>query len=220
MSLLVKVDEDLPVQVADCFSRAGYSATTVRIQGWSGISDQKLWRRVQVEDRILVTADKGFGNIRLFQPSPMTAIVLLRTPQQSRRSYVEGGAVGNFGGTVSVENAVFTGNQAGFGAALYNDGTLTISNTTFNANSATGTGGAIHSDATASTGVVYSILWGDAPDEIFDLHLGDGSQCIDSANGDEATSSDIEGIPRVDDPDASNGVGDPPYVDMGAFEHL
>ena len=77
-----------------------------------------------------------------------------------------------------------------------------------------------------STNAVF--LYGDLTEQvftddnyqIFDLHLDDGSQCIDSANGDEATSSDIEGIPRVDDPDASNGVGDPPYVDMGAFEHL
>lgn len=86
---LVKVDEDLPEQVADCFSKAGYFATTVRIQGWSGISDLDLWRKTQAENRTLVTADKSFGDIRNFQPSPTTAIILFRLTEESRRGYVE-----------------------------------------------------------------------------------------------------------------------------------
>ena len=52
----VKVDEDLPEAVAELFTAAGYPATTVRTQGWSGLEDAPLWARVQAEGRWLVTA--------------------------------------------------------------------------------------------------------------------------------------------------------------------
>ncbi len=52
-----------------------------------------------------------------------------------------------------------------------------------------------------------------------DLHLGAGSPCIDAANGPEAPELDLDGNPRIDDPDSPNtGVG-PPWADMGAYEY-
>ncbi len=55
------------------------------------------------------------------------------------------------------------------------------------------------------------------PDE-GDLRLGAGSPCIDAANGPAAPEHDMDGDPRVDDPDSPNtGVG-PPWADMGAYE--
>jgi predicted nuclease of predicted toxin-antitoxin system len=62
----VKVDEDLPDAVASLFAAVGYPATTVRAQGWSGLQDAPLWTRLQAEGRWLVTADKGFGDIRTY----------------------------------------------------------------------------------------------------------------------------------------------------------
>ena len=64
----VKVDEDLPDAVAPLFTAAGYPATTVRAQGWSGLQDAPLWVRIQAEGRWLVTADKGFGDVRTYVP--------------------------------------------------------------------------------------------------------------------------------------------------------
>lgn len=55
MNVRVKVDEDLPRQVADILS-----SVTVWGQGWQGASDEVVWRRVQAEGRWLVTADKEF----------------------------------------------------------------------------------------------------------------------------------------------------------------
>jgi hypothetical protein len=53
-----------------------------------------------------------------------------------------------------------------------------------------------------------------------DLRLGTGSPCIDAADGDAAPELDIDGNPRVDDPDtADTGVGTPTYADIGAYEH-
>jgi hypothetical protein len=56
--------------------------------------------------------------------------------------------------------------------------------------------------------------------QIHDLHLGPGSPCIDAANGDVASSTDLEGSPRVDYVGTANtGAGTPAYVDMGAYEY-
>lgn len=89
MPPLVKVDEDLPEGVAEAFRSAGDSTATVVGQGWSGFKDPVIWKRVQAEVRWLVTADKGFGDIRKFAPRADTGIVLLRVANESRRAYEE-----------------------------------------------------------------------------------------------------------------------------------
>jgi predicted outer membrane repeat protein len=79
-------------------------------------------------------------------------------------------------------------------------------------------------------------IWGTADDDQGDLRVGAGSPCIDAADntrvlpdvqdvdddGDDAepTPFDLAGKARfVDDPDTDDtGFGDPPIVDMGAYE--
>ena len=68
----------------------------------------------------------------------------------------------------------------------------------------------------------------DGPDDIpgtedDDLHLLSGSPCIDAADNTavpKGIDTDLDGNPRfVDDPDTKDtGFGDPPIVDMGAYE--
>ena len=54
-----------------------------------------------------------------------------------------------------------------------------------------------------------------------DYRLAPGSPCIDAADGDVASTTDIFGNSRYDDPSTDNtGTGDPNYVDMGAYEAL
>ena len=89
MPLQIKVDEDLPEDVARLFSEAGYIAHTVRQQGWGGIDDEDLWERVQDEGRWLITADRGFGDVRRYVPGTHVGIVLLRAMIESRRRYIE-----------------------------------------------------------------------------------------------------------------------------------
>ncbi|MHC4446679.1 MAG: choice-of-anchor Q domain-containing protein [Planctomycetota bacterium] len=67
------------------------------------------------------------------------------------------------------------------------------------------------------------ITWGTADDDYGDLHLTDGSPCIDAGDNTAvpvAVSTDVDGKPRfVDDPDTPDtGSGTPPIVDMGAYE--
>lgn len=89
MAVRVKVDEDLPQQMAALFAARGYEAATVVGQGWRGMSDEDLWPQVQAEGRWLVTADKGFADLRAFPPGAHAGVLLLRLEPESRRRYLE-----------------------------------------------------------------------------------------------------------------------------------
>lgn len=53
-----------------------------------------------------------------------------------------------------------------------------------------------------------------------DYRLKNSSPCIDAGDGSQAPTTDLEGNPRVDDPNTENtGIGVPDYVDIGAFEY-
>jgi predicted nuclease of predicted toxin-antitoxin system len=88
MSFAVKVDEDLPSEIADLACAAGYDARTVYAQGHSGMSDELLWPKIQAEGRMLLTADKGFANARTYPPGSHAGIVLFRLPRESRSGYI------------------------------------------------------------------------------------------------------------------------------------
>jgi predicted nuclease of predicted toxin-antitoxin system len=89
MTVRIKVDEDLPRQIADLLISHGHDAATVVGQGWQGVSDDILWPRVQNERRWLITADKGFANLRRHPPGSHAGVILLRAQEESRRTYLE-----------------------------------------------------------------------------------------------------------------------------------
>ena len=74
----VKADEDLPQAIVLRLCEAGYDAEGVYSQGMSGWSDARLWQAVQDEARFLITADKGFGDIRTHTPGTHEGVLLLR----------------------------------------------------------------------------------------------------------------------------------------------
>ena len=88
MGVRIKVDEDLPVEVASLFVGLGHDAVTVAAQGWQGLADELLWPRVQSERRWLVTADKGFADLRRYSPGTHAGVLLLRPAEENRRAYV------------------------------------------------------------------------------------------------------------------------------------
>jgi predicted nuclease of predicted toxin-antitoxin system len=89
VNVRIKVDEDLPRQIADLLISRGHDAATVVGQGWQGVSDDVLWPRVQNERRWLITADKGFANLRRHPPGSHAGVILLRAQEESRRTYME-----------------------------------------------------------------------------------------------------------------------------------
>lgn len=85
----IKVDEDLPTKVTHILQTKGYDAVSVLDQGMGGWKDPDLWQAVQSETRFLVTADKGFGNIREYAPGTHHGVLLLRPDQDGIRPIIE-----------------------------------------------------------------------------------------------------------------------------------
>lgn len=86
--MLIKVDEDLPRDVALLLRRRGHDAATVVEQGMSGWKDSAVWDAIQAEHRFLVTADKGFADTRHHPPGTHSGILLLRPDEDGIRPMV------------------------------------------------------------------------------------------------------------------------------------
>jgi predicted nuclease of predicted toxin-antitoxin system len=89
MRVRVKVDEDLPGAAAQMLQSRGYEAISVIDQGMCGMKDRPLWLAVQAEHRFLITADKGFADIRFYPPGTHAGILLLRPDQAGIRPILE-----------------------------------------------------------------------------------------------------------------------------------
>ena len=74
----IKVDEDIPPIAAAWLREKGYEASTVVEQGMRGWKDAALWQAVQADQQFLLTADKGFGDIRAHPPGSHSGVLLLR----------------------------------------------------------------------------------------------------------------------------------------------
>jgi predicted nuclease of predicted toxin-antitoxin system len=85
----IKVDEDLPKIVIQLLDRKGHDAVSVVEQGMGGMKDSPLWTNIQSEQRFLVTADKGFGDIRYYPPGTHAGVLLLRPDEDGIRPTVD-----------------------------------------------------------------------------------------------------------------------------------
>jgi predicted nuclease of predicted toxin-antitoxin system len=88
VAVRLKVDENLPGEIAKLLQVYGYDAVTVGDQGWKGMADDELWARVQGERRWLVTADKEFADVRRYPPGTHSGLILLRSSEESRADYL------------------------------------------------------------------------------------------------------------------------------------
>ena len=79
-----KVDENLPVEVADLLRAAGHDAVTVNDQGVSGAKDPDLANLLQREQRAFLTLDSGFGDIRTYPPHEYSGFLVFRLPRQDK----------------------------------------------------------------------------------------------------------------------------------------
>ena len=82
----IKVDEDMPKAAVRLLRLRGHDAISVVQQGMGGTKDPSLWQAVQSKRRFLITADKGFGDIRRYPPGTHLGVMLLRPDQAGIRS--------------------------------------------------------------------------------------------------------------------------------------
>lgn len=85
----IKVDEDIPPVAAAWLHERGYEASTVVEQGMGGWKDAVLWQAVQDDKQFLLTADKGFGDIRTHPPSTHGGVLLLRPDEDGIRPLLD-----------------------------------------------------------------------------------------------------------------------------------
>ena len=84
-----KVDENLPVEIAQLIREAGHDVYTVHDQGLAGVSDQTLARVCQEEGRTLVTLDIHFADIRSYPPGDYPGLIVLRLARQDKLHVLE-----------------------------------------------------------------------------------------------------------------------------------
>ena len=79
-----KIDENLPVEVAELLCEVGHDALTVNAQELMGSPDLDLAEICKTEDRILVTLDTDFADLRLYPPEKHAGLLVLRLGKQDK----------------------------------------------------------------------------------------------------------------------------------------
>ncbi|KPK90274.1 hypothetical protein AMJ80_08620 [bacterium SM23_31] len=84
-----KIDENLPVEVAELLRQAGHEASTVLEQDLGSSSDSDIALVCQRDGRILITLDTDFADIRSYPPAQFSGLIVLRLKQQDKHYVLE-----------------------------------------------------------------------------------------------------------------------------------
>lgn len=71
-------DESFPDPTAELIKDWSFTVIKARELSLSGAKDPVIFRQAQKKKMILLTADKGFGDIRIYPPSLHSGVILLR----------------------------------------------------------------------------------------------------------------------------------------------
>ena len=78
-----KLDENLPELVRVSLSELGHDAHTVAQEGLAGAQDDTVLQACVAEDRILITLDLDFSDIRAYPPGSYPGVWVLRPQKQT-----------------------------------------------------------------------------------------------------------------------------------------
>ncbi len=79
-----KIDENLPIEIAELLTNAGHNTKTVNEQQLQGVRDPVLIDVSKSENRVLVTLDTDFSDIRVYPPQEFSGIIVLRVGSQAK----------------------------------------------------------------------------------------------------------------------------------------
>ena len=85
----IKLDENLPHQLAPALKNLSHEVDTVYDEGLIGHPDAEVWQAAQNERRFLITQDLDFSNAQLFVPGSHCGILLLRLRSPSRAALID-----------------------------------------------------------------------------------------------------------------------------------
>lgn len=82
--VLVRVDENLPREVADVLRDAGHDAVTVGDQALGGQPDGAIAAVAAREARALISLDLDFADVRAYPPENYAGLLVLRLRRQDK----------------------------------------------------------------------------------------------------------------------------------------
>lgn len=85
----IKIDENLPIEAAVLLRQAGHDALTIRDQQMVGHPDPQVAAICQLEQRVLLTLDLDFADIRAYPPADYFGIIVLRPRSQAKTVVLE-----------------------------------------------------------------------------------------------------------------------------------
>jgi predicted nuclease of predicted toxin-antitoxin system len=85
----IKLDENIPVQLAEILNTLGHDADTVADEKLKGQPDSQIWQAAQNSERFLITQDMDFSDVRAFAPGLHHGVLLVRLGNPSRRALLE-----------------------------------------------------------------------------------------------------------------------------------
>ena len=88
----IKLDENLPLQLKRLFRESGHDAVTVLDQGMRGATDSDVALVCLAEERVLISQDLDFADIRMYPPGEHPGIVVFRLNNQARDDILAVGA--------------------------------------------------------------------------------------------------------------------------------
>jgi len=81
----IKLDENLPEQLANNLRALGHDVETVPAEGMTGYEDADIWAAAKREQRFLLTQDLDFSNVAAFVPGTHPGILLEPVMNYGRR---------------------------------------------------------------------------------------------------------------------------------------
>lgn len=87
-----KIDENLPDELAQLLRDAGWDSASIVEQRLGGADDARIGEICSAENRVLVTFDRGFSNIKRYPPAGLPGIVVFRLNRQDKQYVLNVGA--------------------------------------------------------------------------------------------------------------------------------
>ena len=86
MDIKFKTDENMPHGAISLLRSAGYNAMSVYEQSLVGYKDRAIADICRKENRVIITLDLDFSDIRTYPPNQYDGIIVLRIHDQCKRS--------------------------------------------------------------------------------------------------------------------------------------
>lgn len=84
-----KIDENLPIDIAELLRSANHNAETVWDEELVGRPDESILEVCREEDRCLLTLDLDFANLRTYPPEDLTGLVVFRLRRQDKNHLIK-----------------------------------------------------------------------------------------------------------------------------------